>query len=760
MSKSNHTTGHGEALLYIGAMGGTLIPLKGKRPIHTDWPKRRYSASKVVAKCAAEGLNVGCAIPEGVVAVDIDPRNGATPAIIDAFDLEFGTDLLGNPLRVRTGSGGYHSFFKVPPGSRFVNELKGFPGIEFKGVGRQVVTAGSLHPDTGEPYVIEGDFAAPMLDLPELALSAITRPDAPATVASGGQLSADQMAQVLERLDPTDFRDHDKWLKLMMAVHHATAGDARQEWIDWSISDPNFANDAEHIGRRWDSLHADSDMARITIGTLRHFLSEADALDVLPPDQDGAHADFEGENDPDFDASDDGEGEPALEALNKKHCAVFSGGRYRIMHREGGTRWAAASKADFISRYEHRTVENGKRGRGHPATISLGKAWQEWPGRKTADGTTFDPKAKPASIVRGALNLWSGFAVEARAGSWDHFRNMIRQDLCDGNAELFDYVINWTAWKFQNPGLLPETSIAFIGKKGTGKTTLGEAIATVFGEHGIVVDDIGLITGRFNGHLETKCFAYLDEAVWGGDKRNESALKKLITDKGATYEYKGVDPFDGVNHVAVMSGGNEAWQVPASMDERRFCVSNVSEAHRVPDDASANHPNRLYWNRVHRELEGGGLSAFLYDLLNRDLKGWHPRMGVPRTAAMAEQKLHSLTGVSKWWYEILRDGDLPDMRTESEERDWSKGALRTNPTKVTARYCEWLHFKNPHANPSSKAVLKELRQWGWEGGDEKHREPTLERTRYWLMPSIGDGRTMFAARLGHDPFADGEADAA
>src|SRR4051794_16698953 len=106
------------------------------------------------------------------------------------------------------------------------------------------------------------------------------------------------------------------------------------------------------------------------------------------------------------------------------------------------------------------------------------------------------------------------------------------------------------------------------------------------------------------------------------------------------------------------------------------------------------------------------------------------------TSAMGEQKLHGLTGVSKWWYEILREGVLPDLRTDSEEADWSECPLRTSPTNVTVRYCEWLHFKNPHANPSSRAVLEELKPWGWEGGEDKHRERTRERTRYWLMPSL------------------------
>ena len=32
----------------------------------------------------------------------------------------------------------------------------------------------------------------------------------------------------MEQIDPTDFSAHDDWLALMMACHHATAGEGRQ----------------------------------------------------------------------------------------------------------------------------------------------------------------------------------------------------------------------------------------------------------------------------------------------------------------------------------------------------------------------------------------------------------------------------------------------------------------------------------------------------------------------------------------------------
>ena len=57
---------------------------------------------------------------------------------------------------------------------------------------------------------------------------------------------------------------------------------------------------------------------------------------------------------------------------------------------------------------------------------------------------------------------------------------------------------------------------------------------------------------------------------------------------------------------------NEEWAVPATFDERRFVVLEVSGKHRVrgPDDLE----NRAYWDAIYSELKDGGREAFLHDM--------------------------------------------------------------------------------------------------------------------------------------------------
>jgi hypothetical protein len=65
-----------------------------------------------------------------------------------------------------------------------------------------------------------------------------------------------------------------------------------------------------------------------------------------------------------------------------------------------------------------------------------------------------------------------------------------------------------------------------------------------------------------------------------------------------------------------------------------------------------------YFDELNAELDNGGVQAMLYDLLRLRLGGWHPKM-IYKTAALMEQKQHSLRGLDAWIETILQDGRVP-----------------------------------------------------------------------------------------------------
>jgi len=277
------TVKHTELHPYTEA-GYALIPLhpwdfvdargaqRGKSPRDARWLVTSYDPASI-ARAVTYGSNIGVRLSETQLVIDYDPRNEAPEGgVVQKLAEQFGIDLDACP-QVRTGSGGTHFYLRLPAGVRVVNGLENFCGIEFKSFGRQVVAAGSKHPN-GTFYA--WDLCSPPLTeapaAPAKLVDAIRRPEKNAPV-EGGEVSIHQIERCLSLLDPCDFQNHDKWLSLMMSCHSGTGGDpeARETFTAWSTRDPRYAGDADQIRYRWNSLRPDGG---VTIGTLYGYITE------------------------------------------------------------------------------------------------------------------------------------------------------------------------------------------------------------------------------------------------------------------------------------------------------------------------------------------------------------------------------------------------------------------------------------------------------------------------------------------------------
>lgn len=229
----------------------------GKVPMK-DWRINAALSPDDAKAHMASGCNVGVRLRPTELVVDVDPRNfadGDDP--LARLGVDLGIDWADFPTVV-TGSGGKHIYMSKPDGELLRNEVPGYAGIEFKSHGRQVVAAGSVHPDTGKPYLWDDDpLALPLRSLPPAPANLIElarRPAPMSNAAPGGERSPEQLEAMLAGLNPIDFAEYDRWLRLMMACHHATGGAGREEFIAWSIGDARYAGHADSIGRKWDAL--------------------------------------------------------------------------------------------------------------------------------------------------------------------------------------------------------------------------------------------------------------------------------------------------------------------------------------------------------------------------------------------------------------------------------------------------------------------------------------------------------------------------
>lgn len=264
-----------------------LIPLRrrDKMPADKRWQERSYDQGEVLERAKRDGLNLGVRLPADVVVVEVDPRN--FPAGRDSLAelaAAFGLPLASAP-HVLTGNlshPGHHYYFRKPAGVVLLDSVEDFEGVEFKSFGRQVVAPGSVHPSGGiYRWARDSPPLHEMPDLPARLVEVARRPER-SRASGAGEIIAEQLAASLDHLEPTDYRDHGRWLELMMACHHATDGTGRQELIEWSTRDPEYQDHEWIVGRRWDSLHADRGGA-VTIATLRRHLNDVGA-DIAPPD--------------------------------------------------------------------------------------------------------------------------------------------------------------------------------------------------------------------------------------------------------------------------------------------------------------------------------------------------------------------------------------------------------------------------------------------------------------------------------------------
>jgi len=446
---------------------------------------------------------------------------------------------------------------------------------------------------------------------------------------------------------------YNEWIRLGYAVCNATGGAGYVIWDDWSRKSHKY--DAGETEAAWKRIVAaiNGTSAPRTIGAGTIFYQAAQAgwtrpdheSDEPPPDIDdpGYHAALAADA-----ARPDAQSRGSLAAtiteFNSRYAVVNENGKAVIyepvddlvLNRRFYSR---ITFEDLKKLYANRYVKIGKSFR--PAA----EVWLQHPDRRQfIGGVVCDPTGK--RVPPGALNLWQGFAVQPRPGSWQRMKDHVLRVICAGNRKHFDYLMGWMARLVQRPAEQGEVAVVLRGGEGTGKGTLARALRHILGQHGLAISNSKHLTGNFNGHLRDTVFLFADEAFFAGDRAHVGVLKSLITEPYLTIEAKYANAVQMPNYLHVMMASNEDWVVPASLDARRFFVLEV------PSSKANDH---AYFGAIWQEMENGGYEAMLHDLLKYDLTFFNVR-AVPKTDGLMTQKKLSLPTAEAWWLDVLHRG--------------------------------------------------------------------------------------------------------
>ncbi|GLK54338.1 hypothetical protein JOD31_001505 [Methylopila capsulata] len=426
--------------------------------------------------------------------------------------------------------------------------------------------------------------------------------------------------------------------------------------------------------------------------------------------------------------------DPITARLNGRYALVRHAGR-TLVAEFGRDRAPNLGTVDDLHRWSANDLVPTSDGKKmEPASLH----WLRDPRRRQFSEIVFDPSGRASPR---ALNLWSGWAIEPDpAASCDLIVSHVREVLAGGDEERFRYIIGWLADMVQNPGSKPGVALVLKGGKGAGKDTLAVVMSRIVGRRHVAhIDNADRLTSRFNAPFASALLGHVEEAFWAGDRGKKGALQALITAPTMTLEKKGIDSVVVASFVRFVMTTNEDWAVPASHDERRYAVFDVSDC-RIGD--------RTYFRDLYAQIEGDGAAAFLAHLLAVDLRGFSVR-DAPQTEALRDQKLASLSGVNRWWFELLHDGALAG--SEFDGPSWEDASIEVDRSALRASYEDFVRknrFQGEAINSiqfghALRAMLPSL-------GDKR---PRVEggRRRFYTLPALTQCRREFEAWFGDEP---------
>ncbi|KQM12988.1 bifunctional DNA primase/polymerase [Novosphingobium sp. Leaf2] len=595
--------------------GFELIPLNGKLP--TGYWRKQQPMSGDGAKLRLEGAagNVGVRLGANDVVLDVDPRNFEGPNRLQLLQNDLGIDLANFPT-VLTGAGGYHIYMRLPEGAQVTGVVHGYPGMDVKKHGGYVVAPGSIHPETGltyewDPLGVPLGREAPMI--PDALLKLLTR-SVDHEGSELGVLTPEELAVVLNCLPIEDYASNEDWLRVAMASHHATGGQAQAEFDDWSNGDFRYLGDREKNAARWRSFRSDSKGGRITAGTLAVELRkhghdvEAARLSALLDFPDGAE-----------------EMTVCLpmqvDAVKAKRQANAAKARQAKAEKGAQRKLRQAADADAYARFLNGSfvysladskwfnVESGERyfagnmevvhgpgwarsgGRGSLVqAISRGKSGIEIPDVYMAAAFPGKPRIVKAELGSGhsadMLNTWYDTTLAPQEGDHAWFREEVRRWFPDDERQQ-EILLDELALRVIEPGRKIRHALVIESVQGVGKGQLKGGFETLFGWGNCGVFGITQMKDKFDRWKVGAANLFGEEIgfnKWSDAKEAYESMKTAITD-----DYIAIRPMNGESELKVPNGTNYIvnrnpdmkFYIPAGGDdddERRICYLRPTPA--------------------------------------------------------------------------------------------------------------------------------------------------------------------------------------
>jgi hypothetical protein len=343
----------------------------------------------------------------------------------------------------------------------------------------------------------------------------------------------------------------------------------------------------------------------------------------------------------------------------------------------------------------------------------------------------------PTTTPNTTLNYWVPPSLKPIPGDWSVIREFLLMLICNGDCKLYGYLVRFLAHIWQKPEEKPGIMIVLLGGQGTGKGTLFYLLQRIWSKTTLHISDVEHVTGGFNGAMERNYIVNMDEALFAGDRRSMDRLKSMITEPTITIEQK-YQPRRTIQSLhRFFAASNHDHFGNIELDDRRFVFLRVSDTRQGDHD---------YFDKLYAAINDPmQLGAFAHTLATLDITNFNFR-AKPNTGELLEQKLQSLKGFARYWYEVLCIGYIDCARPTVGFEIWEDNRFVSTGHLIEC-YKQHLSKSKQYQTAQNTEISTGLQKWC--PGSVRGRETNAGRmSRGYQLPSLNDARLAFEVAIG------------
>ena len=229
------------------------------------------------------------------------------------------------------------------------------------------------------------------------------------------------------------------------------------------------------------------------------------------------------------------------------------------------------------------------------------------------------------------------------------FLNHVRENIANGNEELYNYILNWISYILQNPNGRTGSCLVITGEQGTGKNTFSDVICDLMKRYSVRnLTEIGDLVGKYNSVIENNKLIVCNEmsSAQGNIQLNSNSLKSIITDSEIRVEDKFVPKRRVQNVVNLIILSNYFDPVKVEKLDRRYVVCNTNVSHANDQD---------YFETLRKSFTEEFYQNLFTYFMKRNLDGVNIRT-LPNTEAK-----QALIEANQSIYEVFIQDFIPDF---------------------------------------------------------------------------------------------------